>query len=318
MADTMRAVVVDPAAKGRLSVQPVGVPRPGAHEAMVRVAAVSLNRGEVRRAMTAENGARLGWDVAGTVEHEAADGTGPKEGARVVGLIENGAWAERVAVPTDNLAELPESVTFAQAATLPVAGLTALRAVEKGGALAARNVLVTGASGGVGMFAVPLASLVGANVVGSVHQEKHEDFVRECGAAEVVAGESLAPAERFGPYDLILESVGGSSLAIALRLLAPHGTCVLYGVSSGAETTFDAGAFFRSGGAQLYGLYIFKELESGENAAGGLSRLLQLVASGQLTPRISLEDNWTSVGTVAQQLMDRNFPGKAVLHITHE
>lgn len=318
MTDTMRAVVVDPAAQGRLSVQPVAVPRLEAHEAQVRVAAISLNRGEVRRAMAAEAGSRLGWDLAGTVERAAADGTGPHEGARVVGLLQNGAWAERVGVPTEYLAELPESVTFAQAATLPVAGLTALMALEKGGMLAARTVLITGASGGVGSFAVPLARMAGAHVVGAVRQARHEQMVRELGAEQVVVGEDLGPARQHGPYHLMLESVGGASLGAALTMLAPQGTCVLFGVSAGAQTTFDAGEFFRTGGAQLYGLYIFRELEHGENASVGLSRLLDLIATRQLTPQIALEESWTSVAGVAQQLLDRSFPGKAVLHVSEQ
>ena len=75
-------------------------------------------------------------------------------GARVVGLLPSGAWAELVAVPTNSLAELPESVSFELAATLPVAGLTALYALETGGGLIGRSVLVTGASGGAGNFGI--------------------------------------------------------------------------------------------------------------------------------------------------------------------
>src|SRR5215218_3155293 len=139
-------------------------------EARVRVSSISLNRGEVRRAQAAEPGFNPGWDLAGTVEREAADETGPPAGARVVGLLPSGAWAELVAVPTNSLAELPENVPFGQAATLPVAGLTALYALEKGGGLLGRNILVTGASGGAGHFGVQLARLSGARVVALVRR----------------------------------------------------------------------------------------------------------------------------------------------------
>jgi NADPH:quinone reductase-like Zn-dependent oxidoreductase len=137
-----RAVVVDPSAPGRLVIAPVADPAPERAEAIVRVRAISLNRGEVRRAGMAAGGWRPGWDLAGVVDVAAADGSGPRAGARVVGIVLEGAWAERVAVPTDALAELPEKVTFAQAATFPVAGLTALHALAKGGLLLGRRVLV--------------------------------------------------------------------------------------------------------------------------------------------------------------------------------
>src|SRR5262245_15527349 len=159
------AVVVDPDAPGRLVLRPVAEPVPDRGEAVVHVRAISLNRGEIRRASMAPAGWRPGWDLAGEVERAAADGAGPRAGARVVGLLSEGAWAERVAVPVHALAELPDKVTLAQAATFPVAGLTALYALGKsGGSLVGRRVLVTGATGGVGDFAVQLARLAGAHV----------------------------------------------------------------------------------------------------------------------------------------------------------
>jgi NADPH2:quinone reductase len=145
----MRAVVVEVGSPNRLVLREVEEASPGPSEALIRVAAVSLNRGEVRRtAAVTRAGFRPGWDVAGTVERAAQDGSGPPEGARVVGLLETGAWAELAAVPTRYLAALPEGVSFAQAATLPVAGLIALYTLEKGGGLLGKNVLITGASGG--------------------------------------------------------------------------------------------------------------------------------------------------------------------------
>src|SRR6266852_4144485 len=178
-----RAVLVDPDSPGRLAIKPLPVRAPMPSQALVRVKAISLNLGEVRRALTgAEAGYRPGWDLAGVVDQAAADGSGPPAGARVVGLLRSGAWAEVVAVPTDALAVLPEGVSLVQAATLPVAGLTALHAVGRGGELLARRVLVTGASGGVGHFACQLARLAGAHVVGVVRQASHEAVVREAGA----------------------------------------------------------------------------------------------------------------------------------------
>src|SRR5438105_2075733 len=164
----MRAVVVDPGAPGRLVLREVEPPQPGRSEALVRVAAISLNRGELRRATTAEAGWRPGWDLAGTVEQAAADGSGPPVGARVVGLLVSGAWAELVAVPTTALAVLPDGCSFAQAATLPVAGITALWTLERGGMLLDRRVLVTGASGGGGHPACPLPRAAGARGGGVV------------------------------------------------------------------------------------------------------------------------------------------------------
>ena len=104
----------------------VADPVPGPDQALVRVAAVSLNRGEVRRVTQVQNKYIPGWDLAGTVEEPASDGTGPKAGARVVGLLSTGAWAERVAVSTQALAVLLDAVSFSQAATLPVARPAAL------------------------------------------------------------------------------------------------------------------------------------------------------------------------------------------------
>src|SRR5438045_8629960 len=108
-------------------------------------------------------------------------------------MLGEAAWAERVAVPTHALAELPDKVTFSQAATFPVAGLTALYALAKGGLLLDRRVLITGATGGVGDFAVQLARLAGAHVTAAARRADQVAGLRALGAHEVTVGDELAP-----------------------------------------------------------------------------------------------------------------------------
>ena len=310
----MRAVLITPEATSRLALGEIERPATQPNEALVKVAAFSLNRGEIRAAASFPAGHTIGWDLAGTVEQQAQDGSGPRTGTRVVGLVVPGGWAEYAAVPTHALAELPDRVSFAQASTLPIAGLTALRALEKGGLLIERRVLITGASGGVGQFACQLARISGAHVVAAVRQPRSEAAAREAGAEEVVVGEDLSPAAEYGPFDLILESVGGATLATALTLLASDGTCVSLGISGGREATLDVNRFYNVGGATLYGFTIFYEARR-KPVAGDLSRLVRLVAEARLKTRIEFEAPWTQVGEAAQKLTDRSYVGKAVLHV---
>src|SRR3954451_19939708 len=127
MPQSIRAVVVDPSSDARLTLRDVPLPVAAANDLTVRVTAISLNRGEVNRALSqSEAGARPGWDFAGVVEEPAADRSGPPAGTRVVEMLRTGAGAERLRAPSHAVAALPDAVTDAQAATLPVAGLTAL------------------------------------------------------------------------------------------------------------------------------------------------------------------------------------------------
>lgn len=311
--DHIRAVVVDPNIQGRLTLKQVAAPSPLPSEALIRVSAISLNLGEVRRSLTADAGWRPGWDLSGIVEKAAADGSGPKVGVRVVGFLPFGAWAELVAVPTHSIAVLPDSVSFAQAATLPVAGLTALYALDRAnGSLLNRNVLVTGASGGVGVFGCQLARHGGAQVVGVVRRAEREKYARDAGAHEVVIGDDISPASKFGPYHMIIESVGGAALGAALQMLAPDSVCVTCGVSASPEVTFNAQNFFRVGGAVLYGFILFHEVKT-RPASDGLARLARLIAEGAVRPPIELEAPWTDIAKVANDFYNRGVPGKAVL-----
>ena len=207
-------------------------------------------------------------------------------------------------------------MTFAQASTLPVAGLTALHCLIKGGFLLERPVLITGATGGVGDYAIQLAKLAGAKVVAHVRKPEQEAFAREIGADAVVVGDDLEPARQHGPYALMLDSVGGAVLGQLLGLVEEGTKIVSIGTSAGDQVTFNAQKFYGTGMTTLYGLNLFDELRTVEAASVGLARLAGLVGKGKLKPRISIEADWTEIADMAQQLLDRRYPGKAVLHIT--
>jgi NADPH2:quinone reductase len=314
----MQAIVVNPQVPQRLGFQTVEPPVPRVDEALIRVKAISLNRGEVVYLVQGAEGTRLGWDLAGVVDQPAADGSGPARGARVVGLLQSGgAWAEQVAVPANALSELPPSVSFAQAAALPMAGLTALYAIEHGESVIARRVLVTGASGGVGLFACRLASLAGARLVGQLRQSRSASLLDEAGADHVVVDEDIAAAAAFGPYHLIIDQLGGRTLAEVITQLAPGGVCVSVGAIEGSEIPLDYGRVRQVPGARLAFFNLWLGLQR-EPASIGLQRLVQLVSTGKLIPRLGIEADWREIGEVARALIDRQFPGKAVLHVSEE
>lgn len=284
-------------------------PAPAADQALVAVRAFSLNRGELGRLRTMEPGTVTGWDVAGVVEQAAADGSGPAAGTRVVGMVNPGGWAERVAVPTGVLAPLPDAVSFAQAATLPIAGMTALLALELGGTPIGQRVAVTGANGGVGRFAIQLAALAQAHVTALVRDPGQADTLTALGAHAVVT-------ELDGDFDTIVEGVGGATLGQALEHVAPDGTVVSF-ASTEAETTFPTRTLFgRAPGACLRGLLVFPEL--GRSPGRGtrlLTTLAGLVAEGKLDCSIEREGSWREAGVCAQDLLDRRVAGKVVLHV---
>jgi NADPH2:quinone reductase len=211
----VRALVFDPAAPAGLRLGDTQDPVPGLSQALVRVAATSLNFADVaflhdRKAP----GAVPGFDAAGVVAAAAGDGSGPPAGAPVVTFGWSGGWAELRAVETTEMAVLPDGVDAGLAAAVPVAGVTALRALRRLGSLMGRRVLITGASGGVGRFAVQLAARAGARVVASAGRPERGEGLAALGAAEVVIGLDGVTQ----PVFAALDNVGGRTLSQACSI----------------------------------------------------------------------------------------------------
>jgi NADPH:quinone reductase len=317
----MRAVTVTECdGHRRLAIREHAIPVAGPGEAIVAVKAISLNNGEVRGALAAPAGHRPGWDFAGLVE--TAPRNSPfKPGDRVVGLKFEGAWAEQVSVSTTFLAPIPDHIPFEVAAVLPVAGLTASIALSKRKVARGDKVLVTAATGGVGLIAVQLAAAEDAHVTAYARNESDFPLLRRLGASAVVSDPQEAAGA--GPYDLILEGVGGPLLGRALSWLAPRGVCVQFGDAGGDDlTTFDAKAFRLGrggafGGTSLYGFFLIEELTRPDPTPAGplLSSLADRLGSSTLDPVIGRLGCWSEIDEVARALLARGFRGKAVLRV---
>ncbi|MFE3456390.1 NAD(P)-dependent alcohol dehydrogenase [Nocardiopsis aegyptia] len=225
-----------------------GTPVPRADEVLVQVRATSVNpydwhhmRGEPRvaRLMGGDMGLRrpvfeiLGADVAGRVEAVGADVTRFRPGDEVYAMVARGAFAEYVCVREDDLAPKPGNLSFAQAAAVPMAALTALLALRDHGRIASgHRVLVNGASGGVGTFAVQLARAMGGRVTG-VCGTGRTDLVRSLGAEEAVDYTTTDFTRRGRRHDLLLDGAGGHSGAASRRALTPRGAHVVIGGPAG-------------------------------------------------------------------------------------
>ncbi|MER6951175.1 zinc-binding dehydrogenase [Nonomuraea sp. NPDC000554] len=300
----MRALVVDPGAPGSLRLGTAPEPRPAPHQLVLDVRHISLNRGEVAFAGRRPPGTVHGYDAAGVVVRAAQDGTGPAVGTTVA-AFGAGAWAQRMAVDTGAVAEVPGKVDLADAAALPMAGITALRTLRSRSILG-RRVLITGAAGGVGRYAVQLAALGGAHVIASVGSAARADGLTELGAHEVVIG--LEGVDQ--PVDLILDNVGGPQLAAAWQLLAPGGGVQNIGWASDEPAVFEPYSLFFVGPAKT--MSTFGDVHE---VGPDLATLLTFTADGRLSPEVDWRGSWERVTEAAQALLERRIAGKAVLDV---
>jgi NADPH2:quinone reductase len=303
----MRGYITDPNVFGGLRLaDDLPEPVPTADEVLVEVRAYSINRGEPALIKMRPNGWRPGQDLAGVVVQAAANGKGPAVGTRVGGLVDWECWAERVAVPTGLAIPLPENVSFEQAASLPIAGLTALRALRLGGSLLGGRVLVTGATGGVGQFAVQLAVASGSDVTALVVAPDRAPQAAALGASRVVTSLS---GDDLGTFHLVLDGVGGQVLTDAVHRLEPRGIAVTYG-TLGGPAPLALLDFPRGPACHVIPLFHAYPLETrGED----LAVLVSMVAAGRLRPLLGTVRDWSETRAVLEALRERQIRGKAVL-----
>ncbi len=299
--------ITNPSVPGGLQLRELPDLTPSPSDVVVDVRAYAVNRGELSLLQQRTEGWQPGQDVAGIIAASASDGSGPPVGSRVVGIADGGGWAQRVAVPSYRVGVIPDNVSFADAAALPVAGLTALRGLRAGGAILGRRVLITGASGGVGSFGVQLAALGGAHVTGLVSGEHRVEAVRALGAHQVLTKLD----DKTGPFHMVLDGVGGPALLDAAHHLAPGGVIVTYGMASGQKAEI---AFSDLRGGQLIGFGVYRTdvTTFGED----LAFLAGLVGSGKLKDYVGTTRDWRDTVQAVDTLRQHATTGKVVLIVS--
>jgi NADPH:quinone reductase-like Zn-dependent oxidoreductase len=214
-------------------------------------------------------------------------------------------------VPTGKLAVLPDNVTVVDAAALPLAGLTALRLLREAGTVSGTRILLTGASGGVGHFVTELGARAGAQVTAVTASAERGRRLATLGAARVV--QDLADAH--GPFDVVLESVGGETFTAALSLLAPGGTVLWFGQASLSPVTL---SFFDLFGVTPVTIKHFPHWVSTTPDSEDLETLVNLVAADGLHPEIGRTADWAETASVLDDLVRRRVRGNAVLTVRGE
>jgi NADPH:quinone reductase len=306
----MRALVADPSATPALALADVPEPTPGPGQLLLDVEAASVNRGEVRLAARQPAGTVVGWDVAGTV---AALGEGVTQfdlGDRVVALNEaGGSFAERVAVPAAWTAPLPSACDFVTASTLPVAGITAVGINRLARVHAGDRVLVTGAAGGVGTFAVQLALEAKATVTGQAGNEERAAAVRATGADALVHPGDGSPVD--GEFDVVLDGIGGPMIQALIEATARLGRMVVYGNSANAESSFRIERLYNKG-VTMYGFRVFTNVAP-EQVVKDMANLAEQAVAGGLTVQVQATAPLEDALLLIRDLYERRVTGKVVI-----
>lgn len=329
-ADAMQAIVHrcygSPAT---VRLEQIEKPRPADDQVLVRVYAAAINpfdwhvttgRPYIMRMSSgigAPDQARLGVDFAGVIVEVGGQVTSFKVGDEVFGAAD-GAFAEYVVVHERGaIARKPAALSFAEAASLPIAGVTALQGVRTLGQVQpGQKVLVNGASGGVGTFGVQIAKAFGAQVTG-VCSTRNVELVKSIGADEVIDYKQASFVERVGEYDLIVDTVGNHSLRQTLRPLKDNGTLVIV---SGPKNNRWIGPVMRWVHAGILANFVDQKLVTyiTHVSREDLALLGDLAAAGKLKPVIDRRYTLAEVPDALQYIESRRARGKVIVDVYAE
>jgi NADPH:quinone reductase-like Zn-dependent oxidoreductase len=327
---TMMAIVQDkygPAPEDVLRLAEIDKPTIGENDILVRVHAASVDRGTwhvmaglpypIRMAgfgLRRPKYANPGRSLAGTVESIGTDAAGFQPGDAVFGICD-GSFAEYANVRPHKLAAKPANLTFDQAAAVPISGLTALQGVrDHGHVQTGQKVLVVGASGGVGSFAVQIAKAFGAEVTGVCSAAK-VDAVRALGADHVIDYTIDDFADGTRRYDVILDIGGNSSLSHLRRALTPNGRLVIVGGESDGRWLGGSDRQIRALALSPFVGHKLATFVASENAED-LIVLRELIEAGKLAPAIDRTYPLGEVPAAIRYMLDGRARGKLVISIS--
>ncbi|NEE01469.1 NAD(P)-dependent alcohol dehydrogenase [Phytoactinopolyspora halotolerans] len=309
----------------------VEMPVPGDHEVLVKIRATSVQpydwhhmRGEpyVARLMPGTLGLRrpkiriLGADIAGHVEAVGPRVTEFRPGDQVFALLKQGGFAEYVSVPEHELAPMPRNLSFEQAAAVPLAANTALLGLRDQGRIQpGQSVLINGASGGVGTFAVQIAQAFGAKVTG-VCSTRNIDVVKSLGADDIVDYTTTDFTRTGRRYDLLLDIAGGHSARACRRVLDRTGSLVLVGGPAGRWVQpvghiFSMLAVAPFASQRMLVTMVDRCKENKRN----LATLTELIEDGQVTPMIDRQYSFDEIPAAVAYQEQGHAAGKVVVTV---
>ena len=324
----MQAIVQDAYGNAdQLRLTDIAVPTVGPDDVLIRVRAAGVHTGDwhvmtgqpyLMRIMgfgfRAPRARVRGMDVAGTVEAVGSNVSRFHAGDDVYGVCD-GSFAEYATARDETLAAKPASLTFEQSAALPTSGCTALQALRDSGEIkAGERVLIIGASGGVGLFAVQIARAFGAEVTGVCSTAKM-DLVRSAGADHVIDYTVDEVTDNGQQYDLVLDTGGDRTLAALRRCLTPRGRLVLVGGEGGGRVI--GAAMARSLRALAWSPFIPQSLRMvlGTTTADDLQALTKLVDAGKISPVLDRSYPLSEAADAIRHLHSGRTKGKLVITV---